>query len=188
MRTINTLPLHTVGYDYWYVLHVESNKTDMLIRFIKRRLGDYFPAISFTRELIHFKKQQYTVIEKPLFPGYLFVHKQLDVVQYLLRENFRDIYVHPVCFDGKPATVNLREMQYLFSLANHQGKVELSKAYREGDSIIITSGPLYNVRGQIRFIDTKKRKVKISFPLLNTMVDVSLSYDLVEKEELVGIC
>lgn len=178
---MNIFDLNAPQYQNWFVLHTESGKAEKIIQFVKKKLGNDFPIISFRRELIHYKNHAYHVVEKPLFPGYLFVHKHPDKVQYLVRDNFRDIYTNAVCFDGEPAKVRNQEMHYLFQLAGEGGKVELSKAYREGDGIVIRSGPLYNIQGQIRFIDQKKRRVNVSLPLLNTMVNVSLSYDLIEK-------
>lgn len=178
---MNIFDLNAPQYHNWFVLHTESAKAEKIIQLVKKKLGKDFPIISFRRELIHYKNHAYHIIEKPLFPGYLFVHKHPDKVQSLVKDTFRDIYTNAVRFDGAPAKVRSHEMHFLFQLSCEGGKVELSKAYREGDEIVIRSGPLYNIQGQIRFIDHKKRKVNVSLPLLNSMVNVSLSYDLIEK-------
>jgi len=178
MEDLNLFYHEAAIYKNWYVLHVDHHKTDYFVSFIKRKLGNDYPIISFSRELLHYKDKRYLVIEKPLFPGYLFVHKHPEKVLHLIKDNFKEVYANIIRFEREPAEVNAHEMRLLLTLSNHTGKVGISKAYKEGEGIVITSGPLSNLKGEIRFIDKKKRKINVSFPLLNTMMNVSLSYDL----------
>jgi len=165
----------------WYVLKVRSKRENYIKEALEKFLGNEIRLLIFTKEILHKKNDQYIPVTAPIFPGYLFVHKELSKVIHTIQTNLINEVVYPVSFDNTPAKVSVDEMKLLLN-STENGKFHLSQGYRSGDSVVITDGPLKEIKGRIVFINEKKRKVKICICLFGKEMQVTLGLDLLNSD------
>ncbi len=163
----------------WYVLSTlpgsECNLKKSLDILFNNRFKLYIPC----RELFyHIKGKQRKVI-KPLFSGYIFIHK--DINKFLKEINnapFNDL-LHPICHNSTFAKVHKEEMQFLMSITDFNGVARISDAvFDENKKVIITSGPLKNISGRILFINKRRKKAKILVTILNREIPITLGLNM----------
>jgi transcription termination/antitermination protein NusG len=165
----------------WYVLKVRSKRENYIKETLEKFLGNEIKLLIFTKEVLHKKNDQYLPITAPIFPGYLFVHKELNKVIHTIQTILNNEVVYPVSFDNTPAKVSVDEMKLLLS-STENGKFHLSQGYKSGDSVVITDGPLKEIKGKIVFINEKKRKAKLCICLFGKEMQVSLGLDLLNSD------
>ena len=59
---------------------------------------------------------------------------------------------------------------------------EMSKGIIEGDKVIITSGPLSALKGDITYIDRHKRLAVIRIEMFGRCLDVKIGLEIVHRE------
>lgn len=169
-------------YDDWYVLQTISRRESQIKNKIDKVFNNYFNMLIPLKELLHTKNGNLVKTIYPLFPGYIFLHKEIhafidEIVNIKLRQSIK-----PVCFNDKPAKVKPEEMHYLDSITNEHGIVPLSKGiFHEGDNVEILSGPLKNFNGTIIFINKKKFKAKVRVKLFNREIYTVLGLNLIKS-------
>lgn len=170
----------------WTVVHGHVKQIPIVVELLKRYHGSRINIVSLRKEVIHKKKDAYKKTLLPLFPGYIFISGHDVSILDELKLNFPHLYINPVSFGGELGKVNLKEMETLLSYADEHGLIRMSTAYHEGESIIVTSGPLMDLKGKILFINIKKRRAKVSITLFNNTVDISLGLDFIEPPERIS--
>jgi transcriptional antiterminator RfaH len=122
----------------WYAMRTKPNKEDVVWRQIAaKNIPSFFPRLRVRPINPRSRKV------RPYFPGYLFVHVDLDEVRGTLFKWLPDA-VGLVSFDGKPAPVEaslIESLQAHLDRINSQGGL-LYDGLKTGDSVVITSGPL----------------------------------------------
>ena len=58
----------------------------------------------------------------------------------------------------------------------------MSQGVIEGDTVIITSGPLTKLSGEITYIDRHKRLAMVRVEMFGRFMDVKLGLEIVHKE------
>jgi transcriptional antiterminator NusG len=178
----NLTILNHLDYNNWYVIHVTNNREPYICSFAKKFLDTSAVLTYFSREIIHKKNNNYSRFTTPLFPGYIFVYKDVDKIIYELKSYLPNEYIQSVKFNNTPAKVLSSEIRLLFHYSDKNGVFKLSEGIRKGDSVIITEGPLKNLKTNILFINKKKKKAKVKFSLFKQELLVSLGLDIIEKE------
>jgi transcriptional antiterminator NusG len=59
--------------------------------------------------------------------------------------------------------------------------IGVSTAFQQGDSIVITDGPLLGMEGNIQFIDKRKGRVRVNLSFLGDKRTVDLSIKLIDN-------
>ncbi len=170
------------NFSNWYVLQVKAGKESYIQTIVGKHIPGDFKLITFSREIIHKKGEQYIKYTKPIFPGYIFVHQEIIRLVHELRLLVPNEYFQPVIFNNSPARVLPIEMQLLLESSDNNGLFRLSTGMKKGDSIIITHGPLKNIEANILFVNRKKKKAKVRFCLFNQELSVSLGLDIIERK------
>lgn len=171
------------SFESWYAIHTYSQQTDTVIELIESLFGSHVKFIFFRKEMIHKKNDRYEKVILPLFPGYIFLSENVEMVINRVRAHFPHIYVRVVSFGGRPEKVNPAEMRLLIKGADESGLIPLSTINCYGDKILITDGPLMNMNGRVLFINKKKRKAKVQVELFNKTMEISLGLDIIEHPE-----
>ncbi|MGA1863605.1 MAG: transcription termination/antitermination protein NusG [bacterium] len=168
-------------YDNWYVLKTISRRESQIKNKIDKLFNNYFNMLIPLKKLLHTKNGNLVKTVYPLFPGYIFLHKEVhafidEIVNIKLRQSIK-----PFCFNDKPAKVKPEEMQYLDSIINEHGIVPLSKGiFHESDNVEILSGPLKDFNGTIIFINRKKFEAKVRVKLFNREIDTVIILKILE--------
>lgn len=166
----------------WYALYTMTGNEKPLFNKIKSLYGNYFNLYLPTREVTHTIRGNEMNVQIPLFPGYLFVHENIEELVHEMGCCCFEKFSKPVSANGKYLKVSKREMKRLFDIGGESGVVSISKGYIDENSMVnITNGPLKNFKGEILFINRRKKKAKVRVEMLSRMVEVSLGLELVEK-------
>ncbi len=133
------------------------------------------------RRAVQIKRNgEWVKVEKPLFPGYLFV--DTDEVESLADE------VRKIEGFNKILTVNKefcplydRDADLIESLYGNGGLFDVSEGMIEGDRIIVTSGPLKGQEGLIKKIDRHKRLAYLESDMFGQTIRAAVGLEIVEK-------
>ena len=138
----------------------------------------------FKRKVKNSGKQKGVVIEKPLFPGYVFMSTEnLDAYLYGKISEATNYY-HFLRDDKNIIPLSGRDLDYIQLLITSGETVGISKAtFDENDRIVILSGPLKGFKGNIIRVDRRKQRVTVSIDLCGNISSFDLSYDLVGKSD-----
>ncbi|MGI6086169.1 MAG: antiterminator LoaP [Acetivibrionales bacterium] len=117
---------------------------------------------------------------KPLFPGYILLKGNITIDDYynlktvpgilrILKDNNELYRIHP------------DEIKIIGRLMIDGETIGVSTAYQQGDSIVITDGPLLGMEGLIQSVDNRKGRVRVCLSFLGDKRTVDLSIKLINK-------
>lgn len=172
-------------FDNWYVLQTRSGREPIIIDSILPYLSDKSIIKYFTKEVFHKNADKYQRKELALFPGYIFIYKHICFVENLIRKILPNEYLQIVKFEDKPCKVESNQMMLLLTCTDTKGMIPISTGFEEGDSVVITDGPLKNISCKVLFYNKKKRKVSVEFQLFQQEFVISLGVSIIKKEEVI---
>ncbi len=156
----------------WHVLFVKTNHEKKVNSYIdKFGIESYLPV----RKELSYWSDRKKWIEKPMFPGYLFV--RVSCKEFFNALNHTSVY-HYVCFEEGPAIINEREIDMIRRLEAEKEILITERAYSEGDNVRITEGSLAGISGVIEKIESKSY-VLIELPFLSKTVKVKVQKEMV---------
>jgi transcriptional antiterminator NusG len=168
-------------FQNWYAIQTMSGCEKRLVatlQILLKRIRLYLP----TRKVIHQLKGEQSIVELPLFPGYIFVYKSISESLDALEKANSMIVFNPVMANGEYLEANKNEMKFLFEVTGGNGVIELSKGIvKENDKVLIIEGPLKQLKGEILFIDKRKNKAKVRIKFMNRFLDVSLGLEILSR-------
>ncbi|XCP85379.1 antiterminator LoaP [Roseburia hominis] len=125
---------------------------------------------------------EWTVNQKVLFPGYVFVvTEQLEEMYQQLE---KVIGLTKLIGTGDEI-VPLREEEigFLRDVGGDEQVVRMSEGIIEGEQIIVKEGPLMGLEGCIRKIDRHKRKAYLEVEMFGRKQKIEVGLEIVEKRE-----
>ena len=179
----------------YYVIYVssgnESNAQGLIHKMISSELySDCFYPVRLMKKKLRGK---WTIIHERLIPGYIFIesenaselYKELRGIPMFLRmlgkeESDDDIDIYPLS-DNEVSWLNkLSGRDDRTSKKEHV--VELSQVgFDENDEIVIISGPLLGMKGQIKKINLHKRIAEVEVDFMNQKIVVHVGIEIIEK-------
>jgi transcription termination/antitermination protein NusG len=179
----------------WFVLRVASNKEDSvretLLRKIKienfEHLVNRILVPTEKEKIIKAGKQK--IVEKKLYPGYVFVEMQLEDDGRIPQDVFFLIKETTGVGDfigtaGRPSPMSIPEiekMQMASKPAEEQPTVKME--FQKGDHIKIREGPFENMEGTVDELLPDQGKVRVVVMIFGRATPVELEYWLIEKFE-----
>lgn len=147
----------------WYALYTHSRA--------EKKVKDRLDTMGVTNYLpLHRAPRTWSdrvkIIDKPLFPSYIFVHCCASELYPLL--HVYGVY-RIVLYCGKPAVISQREIDAIAQFL----KLADSRPLCEGDEVEILIGAFKHVTGKIQKI--KKKYLILYIEALNSMVSVDIS-------------
>ena len=138
------------------------------------------------REVYYKRKGNVVGITKKLFPGYIFAVTDMDYQEFdKLVSSIR--YTNSQYFfnlkqdrEGTPA-LSEREKDYLSHLVGDGDVIRMSVGYIEGDTVVITDGPLMGYESKITFIDRHKRIARVDVDFLGSVRSVTVPLEIIVK-------
>lgn len=168
-----------IDFGNWYVISIKTGSEMKVKEEIANLTSNQYHLFVPRRELFHRFNGTYHKVVRPMFPGYLFIYKQIEALLKDLRNSHLDGRIHPVMFDRTFAMVREPEMALLMEITGPTGLVKVSKVISdENRTAIIKSGPLKNIAGRIVYINQKKRKARIQISLLNRSIQVTVGLEI----------
>lgn len=170
-----------IDFANWYVMSIRSGREMIVKAEIADLTGNQYHLFVPSRELFHRFGGTYQKVVRPMFPGYLFIYKEVEALLTDLRHSHLDGRLHPVMFDHTFAMVREPEMALLMKVTGPEGVVKVSKVISdENRTVIIKSGPLKDITGRILYINRKKRKAMLHVELMDRSVRVAVGVEVLE--------
>lgn len=125
------------------------------------------------------------VVDKSLYPGYLFIRTDDPEALYLrgkaskgrlILQNMRMLRNDATLLPIAP-----EEEQMLYELCGDDHRCDMSKGFIIGGKVVITSGPLQTFTGRIRKINRHKKTAEITTRLLGRDINVVVGLEIVRK-------
>lgn len=167
----------------WYVIQVRSGLEEKTRKscelLISREVLSYcfIPYVSRMKKI----KTRWIKQEEILFKGYVFLIsdnvkdlyqelKKVPELTKLLGKQDEDIY-----------PLKIHEIEFLKTFGNDSHIIDMSIGYIEGDSIIVTSGPLQGKEGLIRKIDRHKRIAYLDLDFFGKITTAKVGLEIISK-------
>lgn len=152
----------------WYVIHTMSGLEQKCMQQCQEYIDEavyHEMFIPMYKTKKHFKKEWHEV-EKPLFPGYLFVDTdEIEPIMTGLKQ-FRQ-YTKLLKDGDVISPVKKEEQDFLALMMDKNHIVQYSEGFLIGDEVYITSGPLRKIPGWIKSVDRHRRTAKMEIPILD---------------------
>lgn len=178
----------------WYVLRVASNKEDQVCETLERKvrienLQDRIGRILVpTAKEKRMKAGQVKIIEKKLYPGYVFVEMAAESdgtipenIWFLVKETtgVGDF----IGSDGKPTSMKDHDVEMmLLAAAKPDDEASLQGLeFVQGDKVKIKEGSFQNFEGAVESIDETKGIVTVLLTIFGRSTPVDVEYWQLEK-------
>ena len=171
----------------WYVLKVQTNREKSIREALQRRINRDGMESSFgqiviaTEKVMDTKSGKKRVIERKLYPGYLFIQMSLnDETWYLVRDtsgvgDFTGAGGVPTPMEDEEIGRLIRQEEAV----NEPAKIKI--ALSQGDVVKIKEGTFENFEGSVDAIDEDSGKISVLIEIFGRSTPVELEYWQVEK-------
>lgn len=171
----------------WYVLKVQTNREKSIREALQRRINRDGMESSFgqiviaTEKVMDTKSGKKRVIERKLYPGYLFIQMSLnDETWYLVRDtsgvgDFTGAGGVPTPMEDEEIGRLIRQEEAV----NEPAKIKISLS--RGDVVKIKEGTFENFEGSVDAIDEDSGKISVLIEIFGRSTPVELEYWQVEK-------
>lgn len=167
----------------WYVLFVRGGMEETLSAFLNSQgLSSFIPRM----QVVHRRQGRTQLVEKIMFPGYLFLESDLDQteidnqIKELRKRRSGVVKLLKFDKDGTPA-LRPEEKEYLEKLLGKDRIMEHSVGLIRGGKVIISEGPLQGFESQIIKIDRHKRRALLELDMCGQKTQVSVSLEIIQK-------
>jgi transcriptional antiterminator NusG len=187
-------PLITPGMN-WFVLRVASNKEDYVRETLLQKIRIEGLAHLVNRILVPTEKQKTVkngkpkVIEKKLYPGYVFVEMRLEDDGRIPQDVFFLIKETTGVGDfigtaGRPSPMTIPEIEKMLAASKPAEEAPTVKMeFQKGESVRITEGPFENTEAVVDELLPAQGKVQVTVHILSREVTVELEHWKLEKIE-----
>ncbi|MFP4145208.1 MAG: transcription termination/antitermination protein NusG [Phycisphaeraceae bacterium] len=187
-------PLVTPGMN-WFVLRVASNKEDSVRRTLLRKIKIEGFTHLVNRILVPTEKVKTVkggkqrILEKKLYPGYVFVEMKLEHDGRIPQDVFFLIKETTGVGDfigtaGRPSPMSLPEIEKMLQAskpAEEQPQVKME--FQPGDYVKIKEGPFENMEGSVDEVLPDQGKVRVIVTIFGRATPIELEHWLVERAE-----
>lgn len=167
----------------WHAVFVMTGNEEIVRQKIEYAFKDtdIFPFIP-KRRINERKNGIWNEKIRPLFPGYILLRGKISIKDYytlktvpgilrILKDNNNLYRIHP------------DEINVISRLMVNGELIGTSIGYKQGDSIVITEGPLYGMEGLIKSIDYRKGRVKVILSFLGDERTIDLGLKLISSAD-----
>lgn len=166
-----------------YVIQVvggsENRVCDLVNKLLSNKIKDCFVPC---REVFRREDGTWQTVRETLFPGYLFV--ETDQVQQVM-ERLKTVPALTRLLgvsDERITPLSDDEVAWLSGLMKSDDKViQTSVGVIEGDSVIVTKGPLVGHEAQIRKVDRHKRLAYLDMCMFGRTKVIKVGLEIVRK-------
>ncbi|MFZ5453731.1 MAG: transcription termination/antitermination protein NusG [Thermodesulfobacteriota bacterium] len=159
----------------WYVIQTQSRHEDKVETALARKgLETYLPRITYPSR----RRDRKVILKAPLFPGYLFLHAELDPVTFYQVIKVQGI----VRLLGNEGPTPLAEeiVESIRHIVEGDKPFYQWRFLEKGKQVRVIDGPLAGTIGIITGKKEKKRRLVVNVELFKRSLAVELDDDAVE--------
>lgn len=162
----------TAGCGYEYCLFCRTGKEGALAK----RISDHFPCVPISPWRVKEERKHgvWTSVRKPLLPGYLFLYAKEELPVYRIQE-LPDV-LRFLSYGGE-FRLGGEDLKFAKWVLKYGGLIGLSQAFREGDHIVVTGGPMKDYEGSITKVDKRKRIAKVHVAIGSSIKPIWMSFE-----------
>ncbi|MEA3018750.1 MAG: transcription termination/antitermination protein NusG [Actinomycetota bacterium] len=176
----------------WFVVHTQSGyekkvKSNLESRIHSMNMEDsIFEVVIPMEDVIEFKNGKKVVVQKKVFPGYLYVRCFLDDHSWDVIRNTPGVTGF-VGTAGKPIPLSRRDVEAALTVPDEEEDGAPTKRqrpkleYEVGESVRVKTGPFADFSGQIAEINEDQLKVKVLVNIFGRETPVELEFAEVAK-------
>lgn len=155
---------------HWYAIYTKSRHEQKTYdRLLKKNIETFLPLV----ERWSRRRDRRKRINLPLFPGYLFVHSQMDAHTHL--EILKtDSVVRILGNDGKPIPIPDEQIFGIQTLIKNGMAITPFPYLKEGMRVRVVNGPLIGIEGILLKTQPNKHRLVLSVDLLKESVSVEI--------------
>lgn len=187
-------PMVTPGMN-WFVLRVASNKEDSVRQTLLRKIKIEGYEHLVNRILVPTEKEKtikggkQRIVEKKLYPGYVFVEMRLEDDGRIPQDVFFLIKETTGVGDfigtaGRPSPMSVPEIEKMLQAskpAEEQPTVKME--FQKGDHIKIREGPFESMEGTVDELLPDQGKVRVIVTIFGRATPIELEYWIIERFE-----
>ncbi|AJQ26585.1 antiterminator LoaP [Pelosinus fermentans] len=162
---------------YWYVLWVKTGAEEGIQKCLQSYF-DYNTLHSLIPKRLLIEKRQGVahLVQKKMFPGYVFICADMNYIIYNIIKKIPKIIKILNSNGSYYSAIDDSEINIILSLVGSGDIVKISRIHIKNSKIFILNGPLKNLEGIVKRIDKHKKRAKILINLLNTpkLIDVGI--------------
>jgi transcription termination/antitermination protein NusG len=176
----------------WFVVHTQSGyekkvKTNLESRISSMNMEDsIFEVVIPMEDVVEFKNGKKVVVQKKVFPGYLYVRCFLDDRSWDVIRNTPGVTGF-VGLGAKPVPLSRRDVEAALAVPDEDDTEGTTKRqrprleYEVGESVRVKTGPFADFSGQIAEINEDQLKVKVLVNIFGRETPVELEFAEVAK-------
>lgn len=163
-------------YNYGCVF-CTTGREDDVARYIRQQFGHIMalPAAQMKHKSLNGKKTHERCI---MLPGYIFLRTEANVLPVNLIRTPGVIKI--LCEEDRAWHLRNENRSFATWVYEYKGLLEVSKAYREGQSVRIVEGPLSSREGNIVKIDRRNRNCLLSLAFHSNFIYAWLPFEYVD--------
>ena len=191
---ITEVPRRQSPYDRpgnWYVVHTQSGYENKVKSNVESRISSMgmedsiFEVVIPMEDVIDFKGGKKVVVQKKVYPGYLYLRCFLDDRSWDVIRNTPGVTGF-VGGAGKPLPLSRADVEGALSQPDEVGGPATTKQrprleYEVGDSVRVRQGPFADFSGQIAEINEDQLKVKVLVNIFGRETPVELEFSEIAK-------
>lgn len=177
----------------WYVVHTYAGYENKVKQNLASRVRSMaveekiFEVVIPMEDVIEFKGGAKRVVQKKLYPGYLYIRIDLDDDSWYVVRNTPGVTGF-VGSGARPVPLSRREVEEILGVAvEHDGvavpekKMRPRLAYDTGEQVRVVNGPFADFNGIISDIDIDRSKLKVLVNIFGRETPVELEFGDVAK-------
>jgi len=177
----------------WFVVHTQSGYEKKVKSNLESRIhsmnmeSSIFEVVIPMEDVIEFKNGKKVVVQKKVFPGYLYVRCFLDDHSWDVIRNTPGVTGF-VGTGGKPLPLSRRDVEAALAVPEEEAedgqptrKQRPKHGYEVGESVRVKTGPFADFNGQIAEINEDQLKVKVLVNIFGRETPVELEFAEVAK-------
>jgi transcription termination/antitermination protein NusG len=178
----------------WFVVHTQSGYEKKVKSNLENRIGSMnmedsiFEVVIPMEDVVEFKNGKKVVVQKKVYPGYLYVRCFLDDHSWDVIRNTPGITGF-VGTGGKPVPLSRRDVEAALTIEEDddvEGAASTKRQrpkleYEVGESVRVKTGPFADFSGQIAEINEDQLKVKVLVNIFGRETPVELEFAEVAK-------
>ncbi len=178
----------------WFVVHTQSGyekkvKSNLESRIHSMNMEDsIFEVVIPMEDVIEFKNGKKVVVQKKVYPGYLYIRCFLEPASWDVIRNTPGVTGF-VGSAGKPVALSRSDVESALAVPEEEETVEGAPAKRQrpkleyevGESVRVKTGPFADFSGQIAEINEDQLKVKVLVNIFGRETPVELEFAEVAK-------
>ncbi|MBW3574031.1 MAG: transcription termination/antitermination protein NusG [Actinobacteria bacterium] len=175
----------------WYVVHTQSGYENKVKSNIQSRIGSMgmedsiFEVVIPMEDVIEFKGGKKVVVQKKVYPGYLYLRCFLDDRSWDVIRNTPGVTGF-VGGAGKPLPLSRSDVESALAQPDEVGGPATTRQrpkleYEVGESVRVRQGPFADFSGQIAEINEDQLKVKVLVNIFGRETPVELEFSEIAK-------